>query len=109
VILQSRLLAPLTQSQFDALNEIQTTKTLPLPAARPQPSLATLAEKVVFVRERIIKLKPKKRDGVIHSISAMFQFTGGIEESEILKVIAGLQKEGVLTIGSDGKVKYRES
>lgn len=81
-------------------------KNTPAPV-KPDSSKTTAADKVAFVKQRIIKLKPKKRDGLVHSISAMFQFTGGITESETANVIANLQKQGFIKIGLDDKVQYR--
>ena len=90
----------------ESLASSQPPKIKAQPAVQPDASRMTTPERVLFVKDRIIKLKPKKRDGVVHSIPAMFQFTGGITEPEIQKVITSLQKEGFLTIGPDEKVKY---
>ena len=94
-------------AEFNALTQIQTPQPKAQPAAKPEASKMTTAEIVAFVKERIVKLQPKKRDGVVHSITTMFQFTGGITESEVQKVIAGLQKQRVLNVTADGKVSYQ--
>ena len=64
------------------------------------------SERSAYVAERLKKLSPKKKDGVIRSIMAMFQFSGGIDSSEIEKVLSTLQKQRVLSIGPDGRVTY---
>lgn len=103
------VIVEMTPAEFKALTQLQTPPPKPQPAGKPEASKMTTPEIVAFVKERIVKLKPKKRDGVIHSITAMFQFTGGIPEPEVQKVIAGLQKQRVLTITADGKVAYPTS
>jgi len=55
-----------------------------------------------------VKLKPKKKDGVVHSISAMFQFTGGITEAEIKEIIGRLQREKFFAINESGCVTYKK-
>ena len=55
------------------------------------------------------KLSPKKKDGVIRSIEAMFQFGGGIESPEVEKVIATLQKQKFFSIAPDGRVTYTKA
>ena len=68
----------------------------------------TMAEKVAYIRDRIVKLNPKKKEGLIRSISTMFQFNGGIEEQEIHKIIGSLQKEKVLAIDGNERVTYKK-
>ena len=50
------------------------------------------AEVVEYVLERLIKLKPTKISSLKNSIAAMFQFQGGISESEQVKIIFQLEK-----------------
>ena len=50
------------------------------------------SEVVEYVWERLIKLKPTKISSLKNSIAAMFQFQGGISESEQVKIIFQLQK-----------------
>ena len=64
------------------------------------------SERASYVAERLKKLSPKKKDGVIRSVEAMFQFSGGIESSDIEKVIATLQKQKFFSIAPDGRVTY---
>jgi hypothetical protein len=58
------------------------------------------------VAERLRKLSPKKKTGVIRSVEAMFQFTGGIESAEVDRLLLTLQKTKVISITRDGKVSY---
>ena len=63
-------------------------------------------EVIEYVIERLLKLKPSKKASLINSISAMFQFQGGIAEAELENIIAELQKRKYLTIDSKNKVTY---
>jgi hypothetical protein len=67
------------------------------------------AELATYAADRLKKLAPKKRVGVIRSIEAMFQFSGGITPAEIEKLMATLQKRKFFAVDSDGKVTYLES
>ncbi len=99
----------MTTQEYEALQRLQVGE---------QPSNGTTAaaheaeprmnhsERSSYVAERLKKLSPKKKDGVIRSIEAMFQFTGGIEASEIDKLLATLQKKKFFSIASDGRVTY---
>lgn len=97
------VIVEMTVAQFDALSALQG-----VPHAQPAEVAMTLAERVTFVRERIAKLSPKRKDGVARSIAAMFQFTGGISDREIEEVISRLQKEKFLAIDEIGRVTYKK-
>ena len=47
---------------------------------------------IEYVLGRLLKLKPVKRQSLINSIKSMFQFQGGISDSDINKIISELQK-----------------
>ena len=47
---------------------------------------------IEYVVGRLLKLKPVKRQSLINSIKSMFQFQGGISDSDINKIISELQK-----------------
>ena len=82
-----------------------TTTRVPADGITYAPTL-TPAEIAAYAKSRILKLKPKKRDGLVHSIAAMFQFNGGIADGVMDKVIAQLEHMRVLTLSADGKVRY---
>jgi hypothetical protein len=128
----------MSTAQFDALMQIHTPQQTPpaqppapqpTPAPKTQPaapaaktvspavmtaaakdsaSSMTPAQLVDYVAKRIGKLKPKKKDALIHSIETMFRMTGGIDALGIERVIAGLQKSKFITVDAAGKVAYRE-
>lgn len=97
------VIVEMSAAQFDALAHFQGASALP-PSA---PVAMSGAARAVYVRERIAKLSPKKKDGVARSIAAMFQFTGGISEADIQDVIARLQKEKFFAIDETGRVTYK--
>jgi hypothetical protein len=102
------VIVEMTTTQFDALAQIQAPPVANNPVHHTEGPKRTFAETDAYVRERIVKLKPKKKDGVVHSIKAMFQFTGGISEQEIEKVLQNLQKTKFVTIDDFGRVTYKD-
>ena len=53
---------------------------------------------IEYVMERLLKLKPVKKQSLTNSIKAMFQFQGGIADSDIDKIISELQKRNYIKI-----------
>lgn len=49
-----------------------------------------------YVKERLAKSRPSKRQTLSNFISAMFQFQGGINDEEVEKLILKLEKSGFL-------------
>ena len=58
-----------------------------------------------YVFERLLKLKPVKMQSLTNSIKAMFQFQGGIADSDIEKIISQLIKRKHIII-EQNKVSY---
>src|SRR5438045_4169452 len=102
------IIVELTPAQYDNLAQFQTSQTTAVSIAKSEITKMTTAEKVGFVRERIVKLNPKKKEGLIRSISTMFQFNGGIGNQEIQKIIGSLQTEKVLAIDTNERVTYKK-
>lgn len=50
--------------------------------------------------------KTPKKDSLLNSINAMFQFQGGISEQDRDKVVAELQKKRHITIDGNNRVAY---
>jgi hypothetical protein len=103
------VIVEMTSQEFEALAQLQGAGTA-VPPGKPGglPGAATMShtEKVAYIAERLRKLSPKKRDAVVRSIEAMFQFNGGIEKKEVEKVVKALEQKKFLSISSDGKVTY---
>lgn len=62
---------------------------------------------VQFVAERLQKLKPSKKETLLNSIAAMFQFQGGISDSDKEKMFAELQKRGYIVLDGKGACNIR--
>lgn len=58
-----------------------------------------------YITARLLKLKPANRKSLTNSIKAMFQFQGGVADSDIDKIISDLQKHKVIKI-EQNKVTY---
>ncbi len=63
------------------------------------------ADVIDYVFERLLKLKPLKMQSLTNSIKAMFQFQGGITDSDIEKIISELRKRKHIII-EQNKVSY---
>lgn len=61
---------------------------------------------VEFVAERLRKLKPSRKDAVLNSIGAMFQFRGGVSDEDKEKIFAELVRSRLLTINEQNRVLY---
>ncbi len=61
-----------------------------------------------YVAERIRKLRPAKKDALLNSISAMFQFRGGLSEQDREKIVAELQKKHYIKLETNNRVSYPE-
>ena len=72
-------------------------------ASPPEPEL------ILYVSERLRKLKPTKKEGVLNSIGAMFQFQGGISESDREKLFSELVRKKYIVIGANNRVEYPSS
>lgn len=61
-----------------------------------------------YVAERLLKLKPTKLAALSNSIGAMFQFQGGISETDKEAIIRKLKKQKVISVSDTGRVLYPE-
>lgn len=66
------------------------------------------SELIEYVAERLKKLRPSKKGALLNSIGAMFQFQGGISDSDKEKILSGLMKKGHITIVENNRVHYLE-
>jgi hypothetical protein len=66
------------------------------------------SELVQYVADRLKKLKPSKKETLLNSIGAMFQFQGGISDSDREKLFSELLKKRHITISENNRVHYPE-
>ena len=65
-------------------------------------------ELIQYVADRLRKLRPSKKETVINSIGAMFQFQGSVSDGDKEKIFTELLKKKHITIGENGRVQYPE-
>lgn len=98
------LIVEMSSNEFDTVAQAIAAKKVPAvtgPVARSM-SVKTIAE---YAAPRLLKLRAKKKDGVLRSIAAMFQTTGGIEEEKISQVFSELVRIRFLQ-EEDSKIRY---
>lgn len=70
--------------------------------------LRSRSELTSYVAERIQKLRPTKKESLLNSINAMFQFQGGISEQDRDRVVAELQENQHIMIDANNRIAYPE-
>ena len=98
----AQLLIQLARKEEETQNAQHRIEENPKDFSKPLNS----AEVVEYVLERLIKLKPTKISSLKNSIAAMFQFQGGISESEQVKIIFQLQKLKYIQIDANNRVRF---
>ena len=63
-------------------------------------------ETIGYVAERIVKLRPGRKSGVLNAIGAMFQFQGGVSEQDKEAIVNDLVRRKVLAVDASGRVTY---
>lgn len=94
----AQLLIQLARKEEEEQNPEQRQKRGP--SARLDPEL------VQSIADRLRKLKPTKKKAVMNSIAAMFQFKGGISDSDKERMFSELQKRGHIVIAENGRIQY---
>ena len=108
------IIVEMSTDEFHALSQLQSPTNPAAENLQPKTAKTANPENLAsgfrqnFVKNRILKLKPKKKAGLIRSIAAMFQFKGGIPEQEIQTIIKNLQKEKTLAIDENNQVAYKK-
>jgi len=63
-------------------------------------------ELIQYVADRLKKLRPSKKETLLNSIGAMFQFQGGISDGDKEKLLSELLKKRYITITENNRVQY---
>jgi len=63
-------------------------------------------ELIEYVVERLRKLRPAKKGALLNSIGAMFQFQGGVSDSDKEKIVSELLERGHISITENDRVQY---
>ena len=65
-------------------------------------------ELVQYVADRLKKLKPSKKEALLNSIGAMFQFQGGISDADKEKLLSELVKRHHIIVTENNRIRYPE-
>ena len=65
-------------------------------------------ELVQYVADRLRKLRPSKKEALLNSIGAMFQFQGSISDSDKEKLFSELVKKHYITVAENNRIHYPE-
>jgi hypothetical protein len=98
------IIVEMTSDEFDSLELTIVPKKKDEKIA-PTTKPMTIKQYAEFAAPRLIKLQAKKKDGVVSSIKAMFQFTGGIEDGKIEQVFSELVRMRILQ-ENGGQITY---
>ena len=96
----AQLLIQLARKEEEERNPEQRQK--PGPSARLDPKW------VQYVADRLRKLKPSKKEALLNSIAAMFQFQGGVSDGDKERIFSELQKRGHIVVAKNGRIQYPE-
>jgi hypothetical protein len=77
------------------------------PEKRQSPS-AISQDTIDYVYERLLKLRPTRRSALLNSISAMYQFQGGISDKDKERIIKELQRQNKVLVEENGHITYPE-
>ena len=66
------------------------------------------AELIKYVADRLMKLRPGKKDGVLNSIGAMFQFQGGVSDEDRERLFSELVHKEYIQLKDNGRIVYSE-
>lgn len=61
---------------------------------------------VEYVAARLLKLRPNKKEGVLNSIAAMYQFQGGISDADKERLFTSLVRHGYIRQEPNNRVSY---
>lgn len=88
----------------EALGEEEYLHAAPR-SAKAAPDI-THPEFLHYAAQRLNKLRPARKAGVLNSIGAMFQHQGGLSESDKQRIFDALLTHELLRIGEDDRVLY---
>ena len=102
----AQLLIQLARKEEENINPQARSETKRTDGKNAADKAENNVETIEYVAERLLKLKPSKRKSLVNSVRAMFQFQGGISETDEENIIKELQKKNFITIDSNNRVTY---
>ena len=61
---------------------------------------------IQWVADRLPKNKPSRKEALLNSIGAMFQFRGGISDRDKEIIFSELHKARYIDVGDNGRIQY---
>ncbi len=104
----AQLLIQAARKEEENTNPINRTEPEPVKKVKSTPDTPDSPKEIItieYVIERLLKLRPVKKSSLSNSIKAMFQFQGGISDSDIEKIMSELQKLKHIKI-EENNVRY---
>ncbi len=96
----------LIQAALKEEEELHPEKRINSNAKQPVAKTNESKENTIdYIKERLLKSKPSKRQTLSNFIGAMFQFQGGIKDEDIDAIINKLVKEKFLVVDGN-KINY---
>jgi hypothetical protein len=88
----AQLLIQAARKEEENINPKNRTEPEPVKKVKSTPDSPKEKITIEYVIERLLKLRPVKKTPLSNSIKAMYQFQGGISDSDIEKIMSELQR-----------------
>ena len=99
----AQLLIQLARKEEEKANPQHRTNATTTKKLKEEAS--TKINNIEYLEERLSKLKPVKKKSLTNSIKAMYQFQGGISDTDLDRIISELQKRKFIKI-EQNKIIY---
>jgi hypothetical protein len=96
----AQLLIQTARKEEEVENPQKRTES-PIKKAPPKIVEEAEIDTIKYVTERLFKLKPVKVKSLTNSIKSMFQFQGGIPDSDVEDIISELQKRKHIVVNNN--------
>jgi len=96
----AQLLVQTARKEEEIQNPQKRTEA-PVKKSPPKIVEETEIDTIKYVTDRLFKLKPVKVKSLTNSIKSMFQFQGGIPDSDVEDIICELQKKNYIAVNNN--------
>ncbi len=90
-----------TARKEEEVQNLQKRTEAPAKKSPPKIVEETEIDTIKYVTDRLFKLKPVKVKSLTNSIKSMFQFQGGIPDSDVEDIIGELQKRNHIAVNNN--------
>lgn len=90
-----------TARKEEEIENPQKRTEAPVKKSSPKIVEETETDTIQYVTDRLFKLKPVKVKSLTNSIKSMFQFQGGIPDSDVDDIISELQKRNHIAVNNN--------